>query len=49
VSVINFPDNSANQSARSKLFWVVYLIAVAVATIGWLAFLSYCALALLGF
>jgi hypothetical protein len=49
VSVINFPHHSAQGSVRTRLFWAVYLIAVSVASIGWLAFLSYCALALLGF
>jgi hypothetical protein len=45
----NLAESSGKQSARTKLVWFIYLIAIGVASVGWLALLGWCALALLGF
>jgi hypothetical protein len=49
VSPLNLADGPNKRQARTPLRWVVYLTAIGIATVGWVAFLSYCALALLGY
>jgi preprotein translocase subunit Sss1 len=49
VSSVNATEASAKRPARHPLQWIVYLTAIGIATVGWIAFLSYCALALLGY
>jgi hypothetical protein len=45
----NFAESSGKESVRTKLVWYIYLIAIGVASVGWLALLGWCVLALLGF
>ncbi len=49
MSSVNATDGPANRPARPPLRWVIYLMAIGIASFGWIAFLSYCALALLGY
>jgi hypothetical protein len=49
MSSLNATDGPANRPARPPLLVMIYLIAIGIASFGWLAFLSYCALALLGY
>jgi hypothetical protein len=49
MTTTNLTDHSVKRSVRTKVVWAIYLVAVGVASFGWLAFLSYCALALLGY
>ena len=46
VAAVNATDGPANRPAR-RLRWVIYLMAIGITPFGWIAFLSYCALALL--
>lgn len=49
VSSLNATDSPATRPARAPLRWAIYLMAIAIASFGWIAFLAYCALALLGY
>jgi hypothetical protein len=47
--VSSVTDGPAKRPPRTPLRWGIYLISIAIATVGWIAFLSYCALALLSY
>lgn len=49
MSSVNLTEGSTKRRARTPLRWAAYLTAIGIATIGWIAFLLYCALALMGY
>ena len=49
VSSANFTEGPTSRPARTPLRWAVYVTAIGIATLGWIAFLAYYALSLLSF
>lgn len=47
MSAVNSTEDPIERRSRTPLRLVAYLAAVGIATVGWIAFLSYCALGLL--
>jgi hypothetical protein len=49
MTTVNATDHSGKKTIWTQITWVFYLAAIGIATVGWLALLSWFGLALIGY